>query len=77
MPYTFSDDYRYKKLTLRSIENLRGLQIPISDKDFRRKYKNIVVIDENDPRPMREQLIEIFGEGPEPVFRNPEFDDKK
>ena len=46
-------------------------------KDFRRKYKNIVVIDENDPRPMREQLIEIFGEGPEPVFRNPEFDDKK
>ena len=34
MPYTFSDDYRYKKLTLRSIENLRGLQIPISDNIF-------------------------------------------
>lgn len=34
MPYTFSDDYRYKKLTLRSIENLCGLQIPISDNIF-------------------------------------------
>lgn len=34
MPYTFSDDYRYKKLTLRCIENIRGLQIPISDNIF-------------------------------------------
>ena len=45
--------------------------------DYRRKYKNVVVVDENDPRPIREQIISIFGEGPEPVFRNPEFDDKK
>ena len=42
--------------------------------DYRRKYKNVVVIDEDDPRPIREQIISIFGEGPEPVFRNPEFD---
>ena len=45
--------------------------------DYRRKYKNVVVIDEDDPRPIREQIISIFGEGPEPVFRNPEFDNKK
>ena len=45
-------------------------------KDYRRKYKNVVVIDENDPRPIREQIISIFGEGPEPVFLNPEFDGK-
>ncbi len=44
--------------------------------DYRRKYKNVVVIDEDDPRPIREQIISIFGEGPEPVFRNPEFDGK-
>lgn len=44
-------------------------------KDYRRKYKNVVVIDKDDPRPIREQIISIFGEGPEPVFRNPEFDD--
>lgn len=44
--------------------------------DYRRKYKNVVVIEEDDPRPIREQIISIFGEGPEPVFRNPEFDNK-
>ena len=38
MSYTFSDDYRYKKLTLRSIENLCGLQIPISDNIFFKHY---------------------------------------
>ena len=42
--------------------------------DYRRKYKNVVVIEEDDPRPIRKQIISIFGEGPEPVFRNPEFD---
>ena len=46
-------------------------------RDFRRKYKNIVVIDENDPRPIREQIIDIFGEGPEPHFSNPEFRKEK
>lgn len=45
--------------------------------DFRRKYKNIVVVDENDPRPIREQIIDIFGEGPVPHFSNPEFRKKK
>ena len=44
--------------------------------DYRRKYKNVVVIEEDDPRPIREQIISIFGEGLEPVFRNPEFDGK-
>ena len=44
--------------------------------DFRRKYRNVVVIEEDDPRPVREQIVSIFGEGPEPRFRNPEFDDK-
>ena len=34
MSYTFSDDYRYKKLTLRCIKNIHGLQIPISDNIF-------------------------------------------
>lgn len=46
-------------------------------KDFRRKYKNIVVIEEDDPRPVREQIIDIFEEGPEPHFSNPEFRRKK
>ena len=46
-------------------------------RDFRRKYKNIVVIDENDPRPIREQIIDIFGEDPEPHFSNPEFRKEK
>ena len=45
--------------------------------DFRRKYKNIVVIEEDDPRPIREQIIDIFGEGPVPHFSNPEFRKKK
>lgn len=44
--------------------------------DFRRKYRNVVVIEEDDPRPVREQIVSIFGEGPEPRFRNPEFEDK-
>ena len=44
--------------------------------DFRRKYQNIAVIEEDDPRPVREQIVSIFGEGPEPRFRNPEFEDK-
>ena len=44
--------------------------------DFRRKYKNVVVVDENDPRSIQEQIEEIFGDGPEPKFRNPEFDKK-
>ena len=44
--------------------------------DLRRKYKNVVVVDENDPRPIQEQIKEIFGDGPEPKFRNPEFDKK-
>ena len=42
--------------------------------DFRRKYKNVVVVDENDPRSIQEQIKEIFGDGPDPKFRNPEFD---
>lgn len=46
-------------------------------RDFRRKYQNIVVIDENDPRTIREQIIDIFGEGPVPHFSNPEFRKKK
>ena len=45
--------------------------------DFRRKYKNVVVIEEDDPRPIREQIIYIFGEGPVPHFSNPEFRKKK
>lgn len=45
--------------------------------DFRRKYKNIVVIEEDDPRSIREQIIDIFGEGPVPHFSNPEFRKKK
>lgn len=45
--------------------------------DFRRKYKNIVVIEEDDPRPIREQIIDVFGEGPVPHFSNPEFRRKK
>ena len=44
--------------------------------DFRRKYRNVAVIEEDDPRPVREQIVSIFGEGPEPHFRNPEFEDK-
>lgn len=44
--------------------------------NFRRKYQNIAVIEEDDPRPVREQIVSIFGEGPEPRFRNPEFKDK-
>ena len=44
--------------------------------DFRRKYRKVVVIEEDDPRPVREQIVSIFGEGPEPRFRNPEFEDK-
>ena len=44
--------------------------------DFRRKYKNVVVVDENDHRSIQEQIKEIFGDGPEPKFRNPEFDKK-
>lgn len=46
-------------------------------KDFRRKYQNIVVVDEDDPRPIQEQIIDIFGEGPVPHFSNPEFRKKK
>lgn len=46
-------------------------------KDFRRKYQNIVVVDEDDTRPIREQIIDIFGEGPVPHFSNPEFRKKK
>ena len=44
--------------------------------DFRRKYKNVVVVDENDHRSIQEQIKEIFGDGPDPKFRNPEFDKK-
>ena len=44
--------------------------------DFRRKYQNVAVIEEDDPRPVREQIVSIFGEGPEPRFRNSEFEDK-
>ena len=44
--------------------------------DFRRKYQNVAVIEEDDPRPVSEQIVSIFGEGPEPRFRNPEFEDK-
>ena len=43
--------------------------------DFRRKYQNVAVIEEDDPRPVSEQIVSIFGEGPEPRFRNPEFED--
>ena len=46
-------------------------------KDFRRKYQNIVVVDEDDPRAIREQIIDIFGEGPVPHFSNHEFRKKK
>lgn len=45
--------------------------------DIDRKYQNIVVVDEDDPRPIREQIIDIFGEGPVPHFSNPEFRKKK
>ncbi len=45
--------------------------------DFRRKYKNIVVIEDDDPRPIREQITNIFWDGPEPHFSNPEFRKKK
>lgn len=45
--------------------------------DFRRKYKNIVIIEESDTRPIREQIIDIFGEDTEPHFSNPEFRKKK
>ena len=45
--------------------------------DFRMKYQNIVVVDESDSRQIREQIIAIFGEGPEPHFGNPEFGKKK
>ena len=40
-------------------------------KDYRRKYQNIVVADENDARPIEEQLRDIFGDGPIPEFSNP------
>ena len=43
--------------------------------NFRRKYQNVAVIEEDDPRPVREQIVSVFGEGPEPRFRNPEFED--
>ena len=46
-------------------------------KDYRRKYQNIVVADENDARPIEEQLRDIFGDGPTPEFSNPEFRKKK
>ena len=46
-------------------------------KDYRRKYQNIVVADENDTRPIEEQLRDIFGDGPTPEFSNPEFRKKK
>ena len=46
-------------------------------KDYRRKYQNIVVADENDIRPIEEQLRDIFGDGPTPEFSNPEFRKKK
>ena len=46
-------------------------------KDYRRKYQNIVVVDENNARPIEEQLREIFGDGPTPEFLNPEFRKKK
>lgn len=46
-------------------------------KDYRRKYQNIVVADENDARPIEEQLRDIFGDGPIPEFSNPEFRKKK
>ena len=42
-------------------------------KDYRRKYQNIVVADENDARPIEEQLRDIFGDGPIPEFLSPEF----
>ena len=46
-------------------------------KDYRRKYQNIVVVDEADSRPIEEQLRDIFGDGPIPEFSNPEFHKKK
>ena len=46
-------------------------------KDYRRKHQNIVVADENDARPIEEQLRDIFGDGPIPEFSNPEFRKKK
>lgn len=46
-------------------------------KDYRRKYQNIVVADENDTRPIEEQLRDMFGDGPTPEFSNPEFRKKK
>lgn len=33
--------------------------------------------DENDTRPIEEQLRDIFGDGPTPEFSNPEFRKKK
>ena len=46
-------------------------------KDYRRKYQNIVVVDEDDSRSIEEQLRDIFGDGPIPEFSNPEFRKKK
>ena len=46
-------------------------------KDYRRKYQNIVVVDEADSRSIEEQLRDIFGDGPTPEFLSPEFRKKK
>lgn len=61
MPYTFSDDYRFKKLTLRSIENLCGLQIPISDNIFFQTLRRIHPIRVlRGTRPFRRTAIHNF-----------------
>lgn len=46
-------------------------------KDYRRKYQNIVVVDEDDSRAIEEQLRDMFGDGPIPEFPNLEFRKKK
>lgn len=64
-----------RRLGLTVEEYIEGRFLP-KIYDFRRKYKNVVVFDENDPRSIQEQIKEIFGDSPEPKFRNPEFDKK-
>ena len=66
------EDFLHKRFLPQQCERLEKRYL-----DFRKKYKNIVVVDENDPRPIREQLIDIFGEVPVPHFNNPEFKKKK
>ena len=46
-------------------------------KDYRRKYQNIVVVDEGYSLSIEEQLRDIFGGGSASEFLSPEFRNKK